>query len=545
MAVLRAAGNLKRAFVEEDENVLMLRSILDVNLPKFLSHDVPLFEGITSDLFPGVELPKADYDLLKECCGLYCAKANLQLTDNFFVKITQLYEMIIVRHGLMIVGYSYGAKTSMYRTLAHALGEMKSRGAKEEAVSCHVLNPKSITMGQLYGQFDGVTHEWSDGILAVTYRNAAQQEKLHNVPDRQWVLFDGPVDAIWIENMNTVLDDNKKLCLMSGEMIAMSSAMSMIFEVQDLAVASPATVSRCGMVYVEPSQIGWEPLLTSWLTTLPPCLATHAAKLRNLFGWLVPSCLRFCNKECKSMLTVGIQPTDETTRVRGLMQLMEALVAHLHDEAAAAAVSKELPLWIENLFVFSLVWSIAGLIDAPSRRKFDEFFRAVCDGKPPRGYEKVDGHFGEAASWASFVPATDGATVFEYTFSREAHKWVLWMDTIAKEDMVIPPNAEFSQIIIPTLDTARYTFLLSTLLEHDKPLMYVGPTGTGKTLYVQKHLLSLPAERWSSIFINFSAQTSANQSQDIVDGKLDKRKKGVFGPPVGKRTVIFVDDLNM
>jgi dynein heavy chain len=154
---------------------------------------------------------------------------------------------------MMLVGPTGGSKTCNYRTLHMACTDLRPKEREDEnpyqRVHTHILNPKSITQAQIYGAFDELTHEWTDGIGSEQIRTAVRDAES---PDHHWIIFDGPVDALWIESMNTVLDDNKKLCLVSGEIIALTAQMRMMFEVEDLAVASPATVSRCGMIYVEP-----------------------------------------------------------------------------------------------------------------------------------------------------------------------------------------------------------------------------------------------------------------------------------------------------
>ncbi|XP_033175116.1 dynein heavy chain 7, axonemal [Bombus impatiens] len=541
-SVLVAAGNLKLRYPDESEDILMLRSILDVNLPKFLVHDLPLFEGIASDLFPGVVLPPPDYTHLNACTMDACTAANIQCTDFFLEKIQQIYEMMIVRHGFMIVGLPFGGKTSAYRILADCLGLLEERKLMDEhRVEITVINPKAITMGQLYGQFDPASHEWSDGVLAVSYRAFATSTNLN----RKWLVFDGPVDALWIENMNTVLDDNKKLCLTSGEIIQLAPTTNLIFEPMDLEVASPATVSRCGMIYMEPVSLGWKPILLSWLNTLPLSFTEHLKNhLHEMYMRFCPPLLHLLRWGVKELITM-----QDANMVRSVTYLFDCFLDEYHDEKYLQTLTDlDLRAQVEGCFFFSCIWALGGTLMVDSRECFSDLFRALTEREFPADVRERFNVSEETTDpskpYVVNLPMT--GLVFDYKYIKEGRgKWRPWMDDL-KDVPVIPKDIPMNQIIVPTIETVRYFHLFKLLICHQKPILLVGPTGTGKSVYIMEFLLKKnDPEIFKPLFVIFSAQTTANQTQEIIMNKLDRRKKGLYGAPPGKYWVVFVDDISM
>ncbi|XP_004864511.1 dynein heavy chain 1, axonemal isoform X4 [Heterocephalus glaber] len=538
--VISAAGNLKRENPSMNEELICLRAIRDVNVPKFLQEDLKLFSGIVSDLFPTIQEEQTDYGILDKAIRKACEKSNLKAVDGFLTKCIQLYETTVVRHGLMLVGPTGSGKSTCYRVLAAALTSLKGQpsisGGVYEAVNSYVLNPKSITMGQLYGEFDRLTHEWTDGIFSSLIRVGAMASDTN----KKWYMFDGPVDAVWIENMNTVLDDNKKLCLSSGEIIKLTEAMTVMFEVQDLAVASPATVSRCGMVYTEPSILGLMPFVECWLKKLPSLIKPYEEHFRTLFVSFLEESISFVRSSVKEVI-----PSTNGNLTMSLLKLLDCFFKPFLPKEGLRKRSPEklsrIPELIEPWFIFSLVWSVGATGDSNGRLHFSHWLRTKMMK------ENMTLHFpGEGLVFDYRLEDTGISSTEDDDEEEEEGKqvaWVKWMDSSASFTLV--PDTNYCNIIVPTMDTVQMSYLLGMLLTNHKPVLCIGPAGTGKTLTISDKLLkNLPLE-YISHFLTFSARTAASQTQDLIDSKLDKRRKGVFGPPLGRNFIFFIDDLNM
>ena len=439
----------------------------------------------------------------------------------------------------------------MVRVLQQAITD-SGGGLKEFGrVRIYALNPKSITMNQLYGATDMQTNEWTDGIASVIVRHCSNpnvDETKVTQGDTKWVYFDGPVDAIWIENMNTVLDDNKKLCLNSGEIIQLSDTMRIMFEVEDLRHASPATVSRCGMIWVEPPFLMPEegapcsacPLVTSFVEHLPAPIAPHAEAINGLFDEYVWILLDYTRRHVNEAVT-----TVDNNLLKSLFQLLNTFFLEFVPKEEQETKAFD-PATLEPFFVFALVWSFGASATIAGRASFEKKMREMLADKP-------------------FAPPGEDS-VFDYLYDVDTKKWAHWSKTVP--EYVIPKGVGFADILVPTVDTIRTTFVMRQLLLKDFHVLVVGETGTSKTVVTQNTLINSMPDNYDPIIMGFSAQTSANMTQDILDGKFDKRRQGrdnnpdnkpacktaeldsgldytMWGPPIGKRCVIFVDDFNM
>lgn len=304
-STLKRARDLKQNTLKFTEEQVILKSITDHIKHKLTQHDTSIFEMICQDLFPEIVLPDSPNETLRSLLEQQLQKKNLQAPSWFLNKMLQIYDMLFIHIGIMIVGDSMSGKTTAWQILAETLKDTKIREVenfKDCDIFHRIINPKSVTIGQLYGQFDPITQEWCDGVAGKTFRDMVTMSQ----DMRTWLVFDSSVDSIWIENLHTLLDDNGKFCLISGEMIEKTKLMTILFEAIHLENATPATVARCGVVYMQSHQLDWKILHLSFLNELREFGHNdiYISLYEHMIKWLVPAILDIL-QGCKTVLYIS------------------------------------------------------------------------------------------------------------------------------------------------------------------------------------------------------------------------------------------------
>ena len=339
--------------------------------------------------------------------------------------------------------------------------------------------------------------------------------------------------ALWVENMNSVMDDNRLLTLPNGERIRLNfPTTSMLYEVFDLQYASPATISRCGMVYVDPKDIGWQPYTYRWLNSREN--AAEQEVMRGLFDKYLQVCVDYVVEgiEDKASMTM-VDPLKQAipmTDLSLIQQLCKVLDSQLG--VGEAATITEPPL-LEAVFMLCLTWSLGGALVQPARVTFDRYIKKLS-GLPlqDRGEEINVGALPNSL-----------ATLHDWSLDLTEKKWRPWSSKVPAYE---PPTPfAFSSIVVPTADTVRTTWLVDSVAAIRGAVLLVGDSGTAKTTVVASYLGTRDPDSTSLLTVNFSSRTSSKDVQVAVEDSLEKRTKDTYGPPAGKRLMMFIDDLNM
>ncbi|CAF1018411.1 unnamed protein product, partial [Didymodactylos carnosus] len=503
-AVLRTLGTVKRARPKDPEDTTVMRVLRDMNLSKLIDEDEPLFMSLLDDLFPDIKLDKEKYEDLQKCIDIKVNEEGLINYPDWNLKVIQLFETQRVRHGIMVLGPSGAGKTKCLTVLMGALSMMgiNTKDCK--------MNPKSITASQMFGILDVATNDWTDGIFSTLWRRTLKAYGVTSntdVHEAWWIILDGPVDAIWIENLNSVLDDNKLLTLANGDRISMAPSVKLIFEVHNIDNASPATVSRCGMIFMSSTVLPWRPIFQAWANRqLPGIRISITTILEKHFD------------ECYKLLITKCVPKMRVYECNYIKQIIDLLEGLLSSEIDFYTTT-----YLERLTIFTMMWSFGALLELNDRQKFEQYFQGKSATDIPKN-----------------IPSGD--SMFDY-YVNDAGQWEHWIQKVESWQYPKDEKIEFASILVPNVDNVRTTFLIDILSK--QAVLLIGEPGTAKTVIITSYLKHYDPEQHLTRIVNFSSITTCGHIQKMIESFVDKRVANTFGPSFGRKMTIFIDDINM
>ncbi|NXT54658.1 DYH17 protein, partial [Pluvianellus socialis] len=502
-SVLVVAGSLKRGDPGRAEDQVLMRALRDFNIPKIVTDDLPVFMGLIGDLFPALDVPRKRDLNFEKIIKQSILELKLQAEESFVLKVVQLEELLQVRHSVFVVGNAGCGKSQVVlRSLNKTYKSMKRKPVTVD------LDPKAVTCDELFGVIHPSTREWKDGLFSSVMRDLANIT--HKGP--KWIILDGDIDPMWIESLNTVMDDNKVLTLASNERIPLNPTMRLLFEISHLRTATPATVSRAGILYINPTDLGWNPVVTSWIETRT--VPSEKANLMILFDKYLPVCLEKLKSGFKK-----ITPVPDITVIQTVLYLLECL---LTPQTTPPDSPREL---YELYFVFACTWAFGGAV-------FQD--------------QLVDYRVEFSKWWVNefkTVKFPSQGTIFDYYIDPETKKFMLWTEKVPKFEL--DPEVPLQASMVHTAETIRVRYFMDLLMEKQRPVMLVGNAGTGKSVLMRDKLEALSTDEYLVQSVPFNFYTTSDMLQAILEKPLEKKSGRNYGPPGTRRLIYFIDDMNM
>jgi dynein heavy chain, axonemal len=528
-SVLVTAGDLKRKYSHMSEDLVLMRALRDQNLPRFVFDDVPLFLDLLQDLFPGLDCPRVGFPELKASVAEYFEEKFMHHSDEAVFetqvnKSIQIYETLGTRHTIIVVGPTGGGKT----TVTEALASGMKVDPINRNVKIHVINPKAQNVSELYGNLNQATREWTDGILSNKFRSINEPLPASRSNEMRWLIFDGDVDAVWIEDMNSVMDDNKTLTLPNSERIQLQDYTKLFVEVFDLQYASPATISRCGVVYVDPKDIGYRPFFERWIKTRPDCCEEDQAFLMTLLEKYIVPVADFIFDGVSLDGTIGkrlprVMEITSMSSIRQFCSMFDSVTKKKSDDTMKKekdkGPQKSDRKFLEANFMYCTFWAYGSLLSSNDQLKLDEIIGELTTLQMPHG------------------------SLFDYFYDDNTKAWVKWEDVVPKYEQ--PNPFRFAKVLVPTTSSVIYTRILDLCYEANKPALFVGESGTAKTVTIQNFLNTLDKKSNIQLGINFSSRTNGNDVYVNLNNCVDKRTSNIYGPQSGMTLNMFVDDMSM
>ncbi|KAK3324626.1 dynein heavy chain, N-terminal region 1-domain-containing protein [Cercophora scortea] len=549
-SVLVSSGGLKRARLTDErvgaeelvESEIIVQSIRETIAPKLIKSDVEIMIGIEGICFPGVEYVPANLVKLEEAIRRLAKERQLVVNETWMVKILQLYQIQKIHHGVMMVGSSGSGKSAAWRLLLDALQQVEN----VEGVS-HVIDSKVMSKEALYGNLDSTTREWTDGLFTSILRKIVDNLRGEDTK-RHWIVFDGDVDPEWVENLNSVLDDNKLLTLPNGERLNLPANVRIMFEVENLKYATLATVSRCGMVWFSEDTVTPSMLVANYLDTLrsvafedldEDAIATGQSSAKALAVQGQAADLLDAYLTTDDFILQALEQAEEFNHImeftvaRVLNTLFSLLNKAVRDIIEYNTQHSDFPLepeqaeaYIAKKLLLALVWALTGDCPLLDRKAFGD---------------KVAG----LASFGS--PPLDGtSSLIDFDVSLPKAEWTPWQNQVPTIE-VNTHSVTQTDVVIPTLDTVRHEDVLYSWLAEHKPLLLCGPPGSGKTMTLFSALRKLP--NMEVVGLNFSSATTPDLLIKTFEQYCEYKKtlNGVMLSPtqIGRWLVLFCDEINL